>query len=307
MKRKPPGQADLRRLAAIAHDVRNGVPTIKHAYFGPGARKFLDILDSEEYGVCRAETTIIENNLDALREFARDRHLVVLGTGDGRKVRGLLGGESGATLVDISPGMLGLCRKALAGLGAVGLNSMEADFEQLDFRIFGSAPVFVFLGGTLGNVEDPERFLGALGSVPGARLILGMEVPCRYTDEKIAGILSEYKNEEGFRFVFYPLEMLGFRREWGEMDVRFSREARRVEEKFIVRKMPGQGVLEASPELAGVDEALLSISYKIPLEEFIGMIRDAGFAIHSRLSQGMNCIFLLEAGGKGPGPGLSPP
>jgi uncharacterized SAM-dependent methyltransferase len=237
------------------------------------------------------EREIIAENSDIIQEFAGTGKIIVLGAGDKAKLQHVLGCRSGAVLIDISRDMIDISKSVIDSPEVV-----EADFQKIDLSSFGPGCTFVMLGNTLGNMENMKGFLMEVMRMPGAKTVLGIELLAGHDLSSINRIIDEYKNEEGFRFVFTPLEVLGVKRSDGEIRVSFNKDKKRIEEFFEFKDSTECEEFARKMEL-DVEKAqriLLSISSKLSELEFQDLVRESGLVIKKAFNRGTNFVFLLE-------------
>jgi organic radical activating enzyme len=252
MAEKPAGD-----VGKVIESVRAGEPILKFSYTNSGAGRFASVLDSPAYHTSRNEESIIAANLARMKSLLKKR-VVVLGVGDGRKLGRFLCDSKDVIFVDISPELLEIaCKKTM-----IRAKIINAGFEELDFSAFGSETTFVMLGGSLWNMEGWAQFLGKLsGECPGANFIAGLEFSGSQSQEET---IKEYENEEGFAFIFHPMEKLGFSRQDGTIKVEFCEDRKRIEEFFLPNNNGRAKMARIGLENTG--RVLLSVSIKLSLK-----------------------------------------
>lgn len=181
----------------------------KHFYDDRGSRLFERITRLPEYYQTRTEEALLEEVVGEILDLCRPRELVELGSGAGRKIRLLLAGmrDRGlldeCTLLEINETFLTASAERLAeefpGLEVVGV---VGDFHR-DLVALGpgGARLILFLAGTFGNLEPPQRtdFLAALSGIMAAndRALIGLDLvkdrarlEAAYNDA--AGVTAEF-------------------------------------------------------------------------------------------------------------------
>ncbi|MCX6777904.1 MAG: L-histidine N(alpha)-methyltransferase [Candidatus Micrarchaeota archaeon] len=276
----------------IAGHIKNGQSLVKFAYLGQGAERFLKITESPQYPSAGAERGILAANERDIRGFMGENRAVVLGAGDRTKLQHVLGRNTSAVFVDISRKMLEVSKAVVDSP-----ELMEADFERIDPANFGPNCTFVILGNTLGNIDDMGGFLKRIATVPNARVVVGMELVPDCNPSSIARVMDEYNNEDGFQFVFTPLERFGVKRSDGEITVRFNQEKMRIEEFFEFRNDEARGKFakEMGLDADKVQKIPLSISSKLGERQFLELMGASGFVVEKSFRQGTNFVFLLSA------------
>lgn len=192
---------DLR--TALRADVRAGLSADpkrlppKYFYDARGSALFEEITQLPEYYPSRTEEAILRQRAAEIAELSAAETLVELGSGSSRKTRLLLDAlTAGGTLrryvpVDVSPAALSEAMAALSAEYAdLQLCGVVADLEhQLDGLPGRGRQLVAFLGGTIGNLEAPQRhsFLRTLRSRlgPRDRLLVGADM-VKATDRLVA-------------------------------------------------------------------------------------------------------------------------
>jgi L-histidine N-alpha-methyltransferase len=168
------------RRAELAEDARCGLGQVhkslppKYLYDSVGSRLFEEICRTEEYYQPRAEQSLLEATASRLLERARPRELVELGSGDATKTRILL--DAAGRKLRYVP--FDVCEDALVRSGARLLDEYPwlfvhaycGDYERdLRYLAPGERRLYLFLGSTIGNLEEHEaaRLLVALRTSAG--------------------------------------------------------------------------------------------------------------------------------------------
>ncbi|CAN5644403.1 L-histidine N(alpha)-methyltransferase [soil metagenome] len=205
--------ADL--AEALRHDVRRGLGAKskwlppKWFYDDRGSALFDAITRLPEYYPTRCETEILERRAADIAAACRADTLVELGSGTSHKTRLLLDAlAAGGTLTrvvpfDVSDATLRTAAASLAdSYPGVAVHAVVGDFERhLHLLPPGGRRLVAFLGGTVGNLEPPQRarFLAdvANGLEPGDGLLLGTDLvkdPARLVAayDDAAGVTADF-------------------------------------------------------------------------------------------------------------------
>ncbi len=264
---------------------------LKFAYIREGASKFIKVMDSPEYLTARREIELIEKNRHLIENFIGENDLVILGAGDGRKLKTFIHKGRKTKIIDLSPEMIALSKNRLVS----GPEFVEADFEKIDFKKFNEGSVFVILGNTLGNVSNIEHFLSKIKGVKNAKMILGVELLKKVDDKIIKKIVEAYDNETGFQFIFTPLELLGIKRKHGIIKVKFNETLGRIEEFFEFKDPVALNNLARESKFPEnhLKRIFLSVSSKLTQKGFNSLLEEKGFKIEKKFRKGTNFIFYL--------------
>lgn len=160
----PPSQHEC---AALRESLARPLPEIAPRYFYDdfGSELFERITELDEYYQTRTEISILERFCGEIIALARPERLVELGSGAGRKIRLLLDAWTHAvqggtcTMLDINEFFL---RQSIDCLSAdypmVRFSGVVGDFVG-DLKRLGPAGrrLFIFFGGTIGNLYPDER------------------------------------------------------------------------------------------------------------------------------------------------------
>jgi len=210
----------------------------KYLYDEVGSALFEAITFLDVYGLTRADERLLNDHAASIASAAGAPPLVAeLGSGSGRKVRGLLRalGTTGATTycpIDISRQAITYCRAELGRIPQVHFHGIVAEYlaglRTAAARRPKSAPLLVlFVGSTIGNFErDPAlRFLREVRAllVPGDRLLLGTDLV-----KPEAQLLLAYDDPAGVTAAFNRNVLARLNRELAaDFDLaRFEHEAR---------------------------------------------------------------------------------
>jgi len=229
----------------FAADVRDGlsapdgkwIPS-RHLYDALGSALFEAICLLPEYGLSRADERVLERAAPELTQHLGPVPLVVeLGSGSGRKTRGVLAAlarEAAVTYrpIDLSSAALQCCRRELAQLPGVFFAGVEADFLVGLQRAAGARRdderlLLLFLGSTIGNFDRPDaaRFLCEVRERlrPGDALLLGTDLL-----KPVSQLLPAYDDPAGVTAAFDLNLLARINRELsGDFDLRtFAHESR---------------------------------------------------------------------------------
>ncbi|MGH2978576.1 MAG: L-histidine N(alpha)-methyltransferase [Solirubrobacterales bacterium] len=203
-------------LASFAEDVRSGLGSDpkaippKYFYDARGSELFEQITALPEYYPARIEQSILDTAGAAIIAQVQPAEIVELGPGSARKTDALLrpmiesGCGSRYVPVDVSETSVEQCARRLAQqYERLEIHGLVGDFEHHLDRIppASGRRLIAFLGGTIGNLDEPERrrLLGALETQlgPGDRLLVGTDLvkdrarlEAAYNDT--AGVTAEF-------------------------------------------------------------------------------------------------------------------
>ncbi len=180
--------------AALAHDVRVGLTSdpkwlpAKWLYDEHGCELFEAITELPEYYPTRAERAVLQAHAGEIAAEAPATTLIELGSGTSEKTRLLIAAlEAGGSLqrfvaFDVAEPTL---RAAVSELSSaherLAIEGVVGDFERhLDRLPKGPDRMVAFLGGTLGNFDEPNRlrFFSTMASAlePGEWILLGTDL-----------------------------------------------------------------------------------------------------------------------------------
>jgi L-histidine N-alpha-methyltransferase len=203
-------------LASFAEDVRSGLRSDpkaippKYFYDARGSELFEQITALPEYYPTRVEQAILDAAGAEIIERVQPAEIVELGPGSARKTDALLRPmvESGCgnryVPVDVSESSVEQCARRLATqYEGLEIHGLVGDFERHLDQIPPAAGrrLIAFLGGTIGNLDEPERrrLLEALRRQlhPDDRLLVGTDLvkdrarlEAAYNDA--AGVTAEF-------------------------------------------------------------------------------------------------------------------
>jgi L-histidine Nalpha-methyltransferase len=159
-------------LASFAEDVRSGLGSDpkaippKYFYDARGSELFERITALPEYYPTRVEQSILDAAGAEIIAQVRPTEIVELGPGSARKtdalLRPMVARERTARYVpvDVSESAVALCARRLAAqYEGLEIHGLVADFEHHLDRIppASGQRLIAFLGGTIGNLDGPER------------------------------------------------------------------------------------------------------------------------------------------------------
>lgn len=290
--------ADERR-AALVRDVQTGlVGPDKHLppvwfYDETGSRLFDEITRLPEYYPTRTERAILATHADAIAAAAGADTLVEVGSGTSEKTRLLLDAMSRAgrlrhiVLLDISEEVLREAASTLADSYDLDVYAVVGDFRHHipAIRRIGERRLWVFLGGTIGNLRPRERgrllFDFDTTMAPGDHLLLGTDLVkdvdrmvAAYNDA--AGVTAQF-NRNVLRLLNreldaqFPAEQFTHRARWnaeqGHIEMRLA-----AGREMTVRVRD----LDLAVHLAAGEEILTETSAKFTPDQVIAELHSAG-------------------------------
>jgi dimethylhistidine N-methyltransferase len=269
----------------------------KYLYDEVGSALFEAITFLDAYGLTRADERILTDHATAIARAAGGAPLVAeLGSGSGRKVRGLLramgaAAETTYCPIDISRQAITYCRAELGRVPHVHFHGIVAEYlaglRRVAARRPKAAPLLVlFVGSTIGNFErEPAlRFLREVRALlaKGDRLLLGADLV-----KPESQLLPAYDDPAGVTAAFNRNVLARLNRELGAdfvlerfaHEARWNRSMRRVE--MHLRSTCGQTVRVPAAGLEirfRSDETIWTeSSHKFRLEEPGAMGLESGF------------------------------
>ncbi|MGC4123069.1 MAG: L-histidine N(alpha)-methyltransferase [Myxococcales bacterium] len=300
-------QAGLSSTDTLFEDVRRGLfsspKTLppKHLYDAEGGRLFEEICRLPEYYPTRTETALLAEVAPELVRSLRPETLVELGSGSSTKTRllldamGALNRPARYVSLDLDETMLRQSAEVLAGRYPwLSVRARVADFEApLSGLPRGAGTLVVFLGGTVGNLEQAAavRVLSGLAAATGAgsSLLLGID---RIKDP--ARIAAAYDDAQGVtaRFNLNLLQVLNRRLEasFDPRDFRhlafYDRDAEQVEMHLVARRALEVRLqaLELTARFAAGESVRTEISRKFSQGSARAMVERAGWTVRHLFS-----------------------
>jgi dimethylhistidine N-methyltransferase len=288
-----PPTSDFRTdvLAGLSSRPRSIPP--KYLYDERGSALFDDICESDDYYVTQTEISILEDNLDEIRDLIGPRPRVVeLGSGTGLKTRMFLNHlESPSTIfpIDISKSAVLSCAREVAELDLdVEIIPICADYTRpLELpeteRPFESTVAF-FPGSTLGNFEPKEQydFLSRIADMCGEEggLLIGVDL---VKDPQV--LHKAYNDSDGATSSFNLNLLRRMNREleasfdfddWSHRDAWQPRH-QRMEMRLLSGRDQTVEVADESFDFRGGEHIVTEHSYKFTREGFAEMAREVGF------------------------------
>lgn len=312
-----------RTVPSLIDDVRQGLLASprslppKYFYDDKGSRLFDAICDTEEYYPTRTEDALLKRSAKDIIASLQPAHVVELGSGTSRKTRRLLDAceEQGCHATywpfDVCESMVQGTAEALmdeyAWLRVQGLvGDYHAGFEH--FPGFDGCSLFVFLGGTIGNLDHEQAvaFLSELrhSMGDGDALLMGAD---RVKD---SGVLhAAYNDSEGLTAAFNlnVLRVLNreidadFELDAFEHKAIFNHEDSRIE-MHLVSKQEQTVSLNALDETIEFDKGesiLTEISRKFTPDSLDALLAEAGFRIQRHYEPDDGFFSLVLARPKG--------
>ena len=163
----------------------------KYLYDALGSKLFEAICELPEYGLTRADERVLRRCGGELERRVRGDVMVCeLGSGNGRKTRGLLETLSRKRPIDyypieISASALALCEREVRDIESVSVVELEREYldglrEAAARRRSGQRILVLFLGSTIGNFSHPcdRKFLRDIRALleTGDWLLLGADL-----------------------------------------------------------------------------------------------------------------------------------
>ena len=286
----------------LCRDVRDGLQSSpkslppKWFYDSVGSDLFDQITRLPEYYPTRAEHEILVRRAPEIAALTRARLLVELGSGSSRKTRVLLDALTAAgTLacyapLDVSPSALREAGEALCrDYPALRVQATVSDFQrELALPQEHGPRLLAFLGGTIGNLDTPERaaFYGLLRKAMSGddALLLGVDlVKDRDT------LVRAYDDSQGITAAFnknvlqvlnrelnadFDLDAFDHLAVWNEDRERVEMRLRARQEHTV--KIPG---VDLTVDFARDEDMLTELSIKFRREPLIEELAAAGFLL----------------------------
>lgn len=216
----------------ILNDIYKGNSLLKYAYLEKGANNFLDVVLNPSYDIYKNEIKILKKNKDAFQKILKE-NIVVLGVGNGDKIKILLDGFDfkTLTLVDLSKKMISIAKQ---NLNNYNLKIINKDFEEIDFSKFQQNTSFIFLGGTLFNFNNWDLILKKLkNNFSNSNIIIGVELLNKTEDVNL--VSKQYKKESVFDFLTFPLRFIGLNKKDGLVKQVYNKKERSIDTYFIFK------------------------------------------------------------------------
>ena len=216
----------------ILNDIYKGNSLLKYAYLEKGANNFLDVVLNPSYDIYKNEIKILKKNKDAFQKILKE-NIVVLGVGNGDKIKILLDGFNfkTLTLVDLSKKMISIAKQ---NLSKYNLKIINKDFEEIDFSQFQKNTSFIFLGGTLFNFNNWDLILKKLkNNFSNSNIIIGVELLNKTEDVNL--VSKQYKKESVFDFLTFPLRFIGLNKKDGLVKQVYNKKERSIDTYFIFK------------------------------------------------------------------------
>lgn len=289
------------RPSALAADALLGLTQIqkqlppKYFYDARGSVLFEGICATPEYYPTRTESGLLANHALAIMKETGPRAIVELGSGSSEKTCHFF---SAAEQLGLRPRYqpLDVCAEALRFAAArlcgrypwLSIEALIGDYSvDLDALPMAHSPrLFLFLGGTLGNLSEPEAlaFLQALRAAMQAPdfLLLGFD---RVKDEAILN--AAYNDAAGYTaaFNFNVLDVLNehlqanFDRDSFSHKAWFNVEQSQIEMHLVAKRAHAVHLaqIQLGIEFAAGESILTEISRKFTPERMRDLLARAGF------------------------------
>jgi dimethylhistidine N-methyltransferase len=231
------------RNTEFARDVAEGLRRPRKTlpaswlYDEVGSALFEAITALPEYGLTRADSSLLRQAADEIVAASAPRVILELGSGTGSKTRHILAeaalrGEVRYLPIDISSAALENCAYAMSSLARVQTEPIEASYlegieQALTRRAPGERVLILFLGSTIGNFSpaEAETFLHRIRQrmVAGDSMLLGADLV-----KPRAKLIAAYDDPIGVTAAFNLNLLARINRELdGEFRIsRFAHEAR---------------------------------------------------------------------------------
>ena len=219
-------------INSFAEDVQGGLARSgqkelpsKYLYDDVGSALFEVITKLPEYGLTKAEERILRRHCGTIAERLATHEIVVeLGSGSGRKTRGILQAlahhqPTTYCPIEISSTALESCERELDDLPQVSILGFETEYldglsRAVARRGRGEGVVVLFLGSSIGNFDrgPGEDFLRKIRQAlePGDALLLGMDL-----EKPLAQLIPAYDDSLGVTAVFNSNLLARINRELG--------------------------------------------------------------------------------------------
>jgi L-histidine N-alpha-methyltransferase len=269
----------------------------KYFYDSVGSGLFEVICTLPEYGLTRAEESILTNHVSEIVRKLPDPVMVAeLGSGTGRKTRLILEElcrrqRTSYYPIEISRTALAHCERELSDVGCVSIVGFEREYldgllEVAARRQEGERLLVLFLGSTIGNFDGraSTEFLRRLRKIlyPGDFLLLGADL-----EKPVDTLVAAYDDGLGVTAAFNLNLLVRINRELGgdfSIDqfrhvAIFNEETRSIEMHLRSRieqrvNIPAAGI---SVDLKAGETIWTETSHKYSLPELSSMARESGF------------------------------
>ena len=289
---------------ALRRDVRTGLEATakylpsKWFYDEVGSKLFDEITRLPEYYPTRTERALLAERAAEVAASSGAQTLVELGSGTSEKTRLLLDAlRDAGTLqrfvpVDVDPSVLADAAETIAAeYPGIDVQPVVADFEHHLLHLpRGGRRVVVFLGSTIGNLDEPGRadFLGTVRSTLGEddSFLLGTDLV-----KDVGRLVAAYDDAQGVTAAFnrnvlavvnsglganFDLDAFEHVALWDDVNERIEMRLRSVREQVVHVADPGLVVSFAEGE-----ELLTEISSKFTRERVERELSEAGLQLVS--------------------------
>jgi L-histidine N-alpha-methyltransferase len=314
----PPSSSQV----TFAHDVREGLTAHqqkrlppKYLYDALGSVLFEAITQLPEYGLWRAERTLLSKHAEEIATLAAAHHVIELGSGSASKTVHVLQAllrrhPLSYCSVDLSAAAIAMTQRELSVLPGLSIRSVENDYlagleGAMQAQRANERTLVLFLGSSLGNFADHESaiFLQRIRRAlrPGDALLLGADLL-----KPVEQMLAAYADPLGVTAAFNLNLLLRMNRDLNANFVisqfrhaaRFNAATRDVEmhiearhEHSVEFRNPGFTVHFHAGETIHTES-----SHKYSLAELNRIVEHSGFQSRAGFldseSQFVNCLYL---------------
>ncbi|MFH1285671.1 MAG: L-histidine N(alpha)-methyltransferase [Candidatus Micrarchaeota archaeon] len=271
---------------------RDEIP-LKFEYMRDGARRWHDLVHSEDYSLGLMETRLINRSVkEILKETRQTVNLLDLGCGTGEKallfLEQMKKQKRKYVALDISKAMLELAQHTISKQNPI----LNSEFHAIDFEAGNFAHIteslreknypnslILFLGNTLGNVSDKSRVLSNIRESMTLQdyLLIGIEL---FDMNRVQEILNHYDGNKLWKDnVMAALEFFGLTQDDGYFQVKFNKDKSQVEARFVMSRTKKIKCGSKLINLAKGDKILLMISYKATPKNMQILLAETGFII----------------------------
>lgn len=299
-------QPDRAAVNAATHtfisDVRAGLSAAqktlppKYLYDALGSALFEAITQLPEYGLWRAELSLLSEHAEAIARGAEVAQVIELGSGSATKtvqvLKALLRRQPlSYWSVDMSPSALEMTRRELSSLRGLSVHGVEAEYltglDGIAHSRGGAGHTLVLLlGSALGNFDylESQRFLQRVRRAlqPGDSLLLGIDL-----EKPVEQLVAAYDDALGVTAAFDLNVLVRINRELGgdfvlpqfRHEARFNTKSRDVEMHLVSRQAQCVRIdaAELSISLAAGESIHTESSHKYSQEEIETLSRASGF------------------------------